>query len=104
MLTLLRRRLIFKMLAEAKKQPPKSKAAFKRSVLGLFDCLPEPDLIAERNRIGEQRGGITRLISEAWIELDSGRREEEAIRKYWERVQQHRNEGRTNVVAFTRIP
>ena len=86
MLTL-RLRLKFRMVGAAKKQPLNSKAAFRRSTLEMFARLAEPKLIAELARIGEQRGGITRLISEAWIQLESDRREEEAIYKYWERVQ-----------------
>ena len=100
MLTI-RLRLKFRMLGAAKKQPLKSRAAFKRSTLEMFARLTEPDLIAERNRIGERRGGTTRSISEAWIELEGDRREEEVLCKYWERVQL--NERETYVLAVTGI-
>jgi hypothetical protein len=75
------------MLGGAKKHPPKSRAGFKRSTLSLLACIAEPELIAELSRIGEQRGGISRLIAEAWNELEADRCEEETICKYWETIQ-----------------
>ncbi|MCU1233938.1 MAG: hypothetical protein JWP63_1905 [Candidatus Solibacter sp.] len=84
---ILRQRLVFMMLGGAKKHPPKSKTAFQRCALGLFDGIAAPELAAELKRIGAQRGGISRLIAEAWNELEADRCEEETICKYWETIQ-----------------
>jgi hypothetical protein len=83
---MLRQRLIVMMLGDAKKHPPNSKTAFKRSALCMFDSLTEQELVAELKRIGERRGGLTKLIIEAWNEVEADRRDEEAIVKYWESV------------------
>ena len=53
----------------------------------MFDSLTEQELVAELKRIGEQRGGLTKLIIEAWNEVEADRRDEEAIIRYWESVQ-----------------
>src|ERR1035437_9855195 len=50
--------------------------------------LTSPELIAELDRIGEQREGISKLIDEAWIDLEVDRREEEAIVQYWARFRE----------------
>lgn len=84
---ILRHRLIFMMLGDAKKHPPKGKAAFKRCALGLFECIAAPELVVELKRIGAGRGGISRSIAEAWNEVEADRRDEDAIVKYWESVQ-----------------
>jgi hypothetical protein len=53
----------------------------------MFDSLAEQELKLELDIIREQRGGLTKLIIEAWNEVEADRRDEEAIVKYWESVQ-----------------
>lgn len=80
-----RQRLKLKMLVSARRGGARDRAAFKQSMLGLFDCLTaqqDRELLDELDRIEEQRMGITRLMSEVWNELER-ERSEDALLARW---------------------
>jgi hypothetical protein len=77
----LRQHIKLKILIDARRTPPKNKDAFKRSALGVFDCL-DPTLMKELDRIETIPLGITKLISEAWNEFQREQLEEETFKRW----------------------
>ena len=77
-----RQRIKLKLLIEARRTTPKD---FERSALGTFDCITDPTLVKELDRIEEQwrpGQGIGRLLSEVWNELQRERAEDAALARY----------------------
>jgi hypothetical protein len=77
-----RQRIKLKLIIDLRRNPPKDKDTFNRWAIGAFDCMDDADLIAELDRLEQQRNGVTRLLSEVWNTFEQERREDEQLSFY----------------------
>lgn len=82
----LRQQIKERVIRDARRNPPADLPSFKRGAISTFDCITNPLLIAELDRIEDLPGmSLTRLISEAWNEFQREQVMDRSIRAWTQR-------------------